>query len=283
MNLAVLDAPSNLGLRPGPGGTISGVDRLAATVRAAGLMQKLQDAVAGSVVDAGAVSVPAYDLTGWQPGDPPYNAAAIHDVTIELADRISGLVSTARALVLGGDCSILLGPLLALRRRGAPGLVFIDAHSDFRHTNVDAAAGEELAIATGRGGHFLTDLEGRGPLLADDQVAMIGLREGDGGDLPFRIVTTAADALDHITADDIWVHVDADILDPLFLPAVDSPEPGGLTPDELVALLQPLLANDRVRGIDLCIYDPALDTPDAPGAALLADILARSFSRGTST
>lgn len=51
----------------------------------------------------------------------------------------------------------------------------------------------------------------------------------------------------------------------------------------LVALLQPLLAYYKVRGIDLCIYDPALDTPDAPGAALLADILARSFSRGTST
>lgn len=34
-------------------------------------------------------------------------------------------------IVLGGDCSILLGNLLALRRRGRHGLLFIDGHADF--------------------------------------------------------------------------------------------------------------------------------------------------------
>jgi arginase len=97
--------------------------------------------------------------------------------------------------------------------------------------------------------------------------------------VPFYQAASAADALAHLTADEIWVHVDADILDPSYLPAVDSPEPGGLSPDELVAILRPLLADDRVRGLDLCIYDPALDAPGAPGAALLADVLARAFGR----
>ena len=142
---------------------------------------------------------------------------------------------------------------------------------------MDAAAGEELAIATGRGGHALTDLEGRGPLLRDEDVVMIGLREPD--DIPFRLVTTATEALEHLTTDEIWVHVDADILDPSYLPAVDSPEPGGLSPDDLVAVLRPLLADERVRGLDLCIYDPALDSPELPGATLLADILGRVLGR----
>jgi arginase len=277
VNVTVLDAPSNLGLRPGPGGRISEVDRLAATVRAAGLLDRLRDAVAGTVTDAGVVEAPAYDLTDWRVGE-PFNARRIHDFTIALADRLEPLLSVgSTSLVLGGDCSILLGPLLALTRTGTPGLVFIDAHSDFRHVDVDAAAGEELAIATGRGGHFLTDLEGRGPLLRDENVVMIGLREP--ADVPFRQVTSAAEALTHLTTDDLWVHVDADILDPSHLPAVDSPEPGGLTPDQLVDLLRELLADRRVRGLDLCIYDPGLDSPELPGAALLADILGRAFAR----
>lgn len=279
MDITVLDAPSNLGLRPGPGGRISGVDRLAATVRAAGLLDRLRDAGVGSVTDGGVVEAAAYDLGDWKVGE-PFNARRIEEFTIRLADRLVSIrpsaYSAGRTVVLGGDCSILLGPLLALKRRGTPGLVFIDAHSDFRHQNVDAAAGEELAIATGRGGHFLTDLEGRGPLLRDEDVVMIGVREPD--DVPFRQATTAAEALEYLTTDDIWVHVDADILDPSYLPAVDSPEPGGLSPDELVAILRPLLADERVRGMDLCIYDPALDSPELPGATLLADILGRAFS-----
>jgi arginase len=190
MKVVVLDAPSNLGLRPGPGGVISGVDRLAATVRAAGLIQKLRDAGA-EVTDAGAVEAPAYDISGWEPGHAPYNAAAISDFTVELADRVEELVSRRDAsrrsstslILFGGDCSVLLGPALALARVGTPGLVFIDAHGDFRHPgnapHVDALAGEELAVVTGRGGHALTDLEGRGPLIDDSRVAVLGLHDPD--------------------------------------------------------------------------------------------------------
>lgn len=309
MKVVVLDAPSNLGLRPGPGGAISGVDRLAATVRAAGLLEKIQDVVGTPVTDAGVVEAPAYDLSGWEVGTEPYNAAAISDFTIELADRVGSLLGTRQTiLVLGGDCSILLGPALALARKGTPGLVFIDAHGDFRHPgnapHVDALAGEELAVVTGRGGHALTDLEGRGPLIDDTRVAVLGLHDPSEVPhaLPFPTVMTvdhvraagasvssghALDAVLAAGATDVWVHVDADVIDPTYLPAVDSPEPGGLHPDELVALLQPLLAHPSVRGIDLCIYDPALDTPDdagpAPGASLLADLVARSFAHSTST
>jgi arginase len=36
--------------------------------------------------------------------------------------------------------------------------------------------------------------------------------------------------------DGFWIHVDADVLDPTVIPAVDSPEPGGLELDEMADL-----------------------------------------------
>ena len=81
--------------------------------------------------------------------------------------------------MLGGDCSILLGPMLALRRRGRYGLAYLDGHLDFRHPGnapeLDAVAGEDLALVTGRGG-ALAELEGLRPLVRDADVVAIGPR-----------------------------------------------------------------------------------------------------------
>ena len=54
--------------------------------------------------------------------------------------------------------------------------------------------------------------------------------------------------------------IDVDVLDPSVLPAVDSPDPGGLFPDELVALLQSLAPS--AIGASVTVFDPDLD-PDA--------------------
>lgn len=69
-------------------------------------------------------------------------------------------------LVIGGDCSILLGALAGARQAGPLSLIHIDGHSDFRHPgNYDpeqtlgTVAGMDLALATGRG-------EGAGNALA---------------------------------------------------------------------------------------------------------------------
>ena len=67
-----------------------------------------------------------------------------------------------------------------------------------------------------------------------------------------------------------WVHVDTDVLDPEVMPAVDSPEPGGLTYQELAALLQALTGSELATGMQLTIFDPDLD-PDGHLAAELTD------------
>ncbi|MBL7758409.1 MAG: arginase family protein [Chitinophagaceae bacterium] len=50
-----------------------------------------------------------------------------------------------------------------------------------------------------------------------------------------------------------------DVLDPRWMPAVDSPDPGGLSYDELSQWLSPLLASPLLTGLDITILDPSLD------------------------
>ena len=85
---------------------------------------------------------------------------------------------------------------------------------------------------------------------------------------PEAVGSQARDRLSQL--DGYFVHLDADVLDIEVMPAVDAPDPGGLTHPELAALLRPLLADPRCVGLQLTIYDPDLD-PDAQHAAALTD------------
>ena len=69
-----------------------------------------------------------------------------------------------------------------------------------------------------------------------------------------------------------WIHLDADVINPTEMPAVDSPEPGGPTIAEVVELLTPLVRHPRALGLELTIYDPGLD-PDRSCATRLVTLL----------
>jgi arginase len=84
--------------------------------------------------------------------------------------------------------------------------------------------------------------------------------------------------------DGFWIHVDADVLNPIEVPAVDSPEPGGPTIQELVGLLRPLVNHPRALGLELTIYDPGLDADGASAArlvTLLETLLTESATAST--
>lgn len=290
----MIEAPSNLGLRPPAEGATPGVYKLAGALRDAGLRERL------GARDGGVVTAPRYVAT-WQPGAGVRNGAAIARYSTRLADRVGQAVDAGWfPIVLGGDCSILLGPMLALRRRGRFGLIFVDGHADFRHpgnaTAVGAAAGEELALVTGRGDE-LADLDGLRPLMRDEDVVVIGLRDDDEA-LPELAVagiravaarTVTEQGVDRMVADaaqgfrdlaGLWVHCDVDVLDPSVMPAVDSPAPEGLDYATFSTLLGALLALPEVVGLQITIFDPDLDE-DGALAVRLADALEAAISSRT--
>lgn len=291
-DLVVLDGPSNLGLRPPVEGTVPGCYKLAGALRDQGLLARI------GAADGGYVTPPRYDRAGWKPGDGVFNAGAIASYTVKLADRLGALLDEDKFVVLlGGECSNLLGPALALKRRGRYGVVYLDGHSDFRTVDnapyVGAAGGEALALITGRGQEDLTDLEELGPYTRDTDAVLLGIRADDEyvGDvakagIPVWPASTIADdpdaaaraTLRHLAElDGFWVHLDVDILDAAIMPAVDSPDPGGIDHDQLRMLLRPLLTSPNCVGADIGIFDPDLD-PDGTYAAELTDTLVAALS-----
>lgn len=295
----LIDAPSNLGLRPPAPGTVPGCYKLAGALREQGLLRRL------GALEGGVVVPPRYDLGEWREGDGDFNAPALAAYTGKLATRVQEHVRSGDfPVVLGGDCSILLGVVLALRRLGRYGVAYLDGHGDFRHPGntavsgpLGAAAGEGLAQITGRGQADLTDIEGLRPYVREEDLRALGLRDADEdqeeltalgiGHAPAGEIrrrgpeTVARDVLTHFarsSLDGFWIHLDADVLDPSVMPAVDSPDPGGLLVSELRALLDPLAASPRCVGINVTIYDPDRD-PEGTGAALLADLLEDLFAQ----
>jgi arginase len=75
--------------------------------------------------------------------------------------------------------------------------------------------------------------------------------------------------------------LDADVINPTAMPAVDSPTPGGPTIEELVDLLVPLVRHPQALGLELTIYDPGLD-PDRSCATRLVSLLENVLLGGRS-
>ncbi len=280
----MLDAPSNLGLRPPAEGAAPGCYKTPGVLRDLGILDRL------GASDGGVVTPGRYVGT-WSPGDGVRNAAAIASYTRALAARVASIRSAGGfPVVLGGDCSISLGAMLALRRSGRYGIAYLDGHDDFRHLgitdHVGAAAGEDLAIMTGRGAGDLADTGGPRPYVRDGEVLVLGVRTAESSQLraagiPFvtserLMASEPLPSSPFAGLDGFWIHVDIDVLDPAYVSAVDSPDPGGLDPGTLVSLLRRLLARSGAAGFELTVFDPDLD-PDGRQAELVADVLERSL------
>jgi arginase len=283
----LIAAPNNLGLRPPAAGVEPGTWRAPEALERAGLSARLRPARHVQLVR------PRY-LAGAAAGTAIRNGDRLRTFSLALATEVErSLTRGALPVVIGGDCSTMLGCLLGLRRSGGRGLVHVDGHSDFAQLAVGdarlgSAAGMDLALATGRGDAMLTRWPGVAGALVDDADAVqVGERDdidGPGGypglsqtaitrisvqavhaaGIP-RTVARVLDRLGDRTLDRAWLHIDLDVLDQRVLRAVDSPGSPGLTYSELTELVRALLRSRRIAGLDVAIFDPDLD-PDGSHA-----------------
>ena len=271
----IIEAPSILGLRP------TGVQHLPKALKAAGLMSELRAEYGGRVSPL-SYSSERDKLTLL------LNPEPIRAFSLQLADAITEVLRKKQfPLVLGGDCSILIGNLLALRRLGRYGLFFIDGHADFYQPQASPTgevADMDLAIVSGRGPDVLTNIDGLKPLVQDPDIVVFGYRDAEQSasygsqdvrdtnmhvfDLQFvrktgTITAATSQALEKIVNDELdgfWIHLDADVLDDLIMPAVDYRlGGGGLSFSDLTELLKTLVDSGRAVGMDITIFNPLLD------------------------
>jgi arginase len=278
---AIIEAPSTLGL------TADGVERLPDRLLGLGIAERIH------ARRARRLAVPPKDPTP-DPETGTLNARAIAAWSPKLADAVEAVLDAGEfPVVLGGDCTIVLGTMLAFRRRGRYGLFFIDGNADFFQPAAEPngeGASMDLAFVTGYGPSRLTDIEGRGPLVRPEDAVAFAYRDHKDQeeygsqplpkglkalDLPavraMGIEAAAREAVDHLMRDELegfFIHVDADCLDDAIMPAVDFRVPGGLSWDELGVVLEVALASGKAVGLEITIYNPRLDEDGSAGRGL---------------
>ncbi len=239
-SISILDAPSNLGLKPPAEGKEPGVKWVAQAIRSRGLVQRL------GAIDAGKVEAPAY-----------------HDfLDPRLAVRNpEGIVAFAEAL------AVRIRELLERNR-------------------FPLVLGPEL----------LTNIDGQKPYVRPEDTVLFGYRWPDSESIARPSDPMKSFSLDAIRAQGIaesakqaiiylessptlgfWLHLDVDVLSQEWMFAVDSPDPGGLTPEELAILLKTVSQSKRCAGMQITIYDPTLDR-DGVCCDRIVEILVLAFA-----
>ena len=210
-------------------------------------------------------------------GDIACNPFDIEEAVETIAAAAGGLLGTGtRLMSLGGDHTIALPLLRAVARRHGPvALLHFDAHLDTWDTYFGAryTHGTPFRRAVEEG---LLDLAAlshvgiRGPLysradLTDDErmgfgivTAMDVARQGADG--------VAAALRERIGDRPLYVSVDIDVLDPAHAPGTGTPEAGGLTSRELLAILRGL-AGTPVVSADIVEVAPAYDSAEITAVA----------------
>jgi arginase len=263
-------------------GRATGVARMPAALLDSGLAVALP---AARVVP---VDVPAAD-----PRRGPSGLAAEPALTAmvdAVAERVLAAWAADRVpVVLGGDCPVLLGALIAAERRSYhAGLVFVDGHEDAwdpHRSPTGEAADSEIALALGWA-EAPAGLAPMLPCLSPSRLVQLGprdaaeLAQADQPSIADRVPVISGDRLAapggleagrRAAADLIgrqrhwWLHVDLDVLSTAALAAVDYPQAGGLSWEQLETLTEDLLSVGGCGGLSVTIYNPELDDGAAAG------------------
>jgi agmatinase len=189
-------------------------------------------------------------------------------VAAQIEGRASELLSAGKLPVfLGGEHSIT-GPIVAAYGKSLPDLAVIqfDAHADLRTEFL----GEEHSHATA--------MFQAGAAIGPDNVFQYGIRSGTRDEFegarhlhPFTVLEPLRRTMDRFRTRPVYLTIDIDVLDPGVMPAVSTPEPGGIGYAELIQAVKEL-SERRIVGVDIVEYNP-LANRDPASASLAASLL----------
>ena len=199
------------------------------------------------------------------------STAPPQEMVAALEQRVAGLLRVGkRPILLGGDNAVSLGGVLGARRQW-PGLSVLQL-----------AAHANLRDGAGQASHDLSSMATR--IAAECPLVQLGVRslsEAEAGradtgrvttlmagdvvarDFPSQVVPLVTEALERR----VWISIEADVLDPACFPAVERPEPGGLHFHQVCRVLQGVVEQKEVIGMDLVGTAPGRERDASPYVA----------------
>jgi agmatinase len=228
------------------------------------------------VHDRGMFTLPEMDLSG---------AATMDAAMQQIHDAAGRVLDTGKFLVtLGGEHSIT-SPIVSAAAARHPGVsvLQIDAHADLR--DAYQAQRHSHACAMRRTLDFAPLVQvGIRNISAEEVEVLPSLRTRIFYDWNMRDdphwIERAVDALSEI----VYITIDLDGIDPGLMPAVGTPEPGGLSWRELTRLLRHTFEKKTVVACDvveLCPI-PGFASPNFVAAKLVYKLLTYKFALGPS-
>ena len=276
----------------------AGTEKAPAALRAAGLVERLQNA-GFEVTDYGDCA-PRH----FADDDEHRRARNLTEIVAGLNDLKAraeiAVKSGALVLVLGGECVQVIGLLTGSRRYYKHvNLLWFDRDADLNTPATTPSGridGMVVAHIIGKGAPELVRFWGEPPLVREPDVTLFGLARLDPPEqdflsrAPLRHVraeeiqakgaaAAAVDALNHLHAEnrEFVLHLDLDVIAQEDFPAVVVPGSGGLRFEDVRAALKEILRHKNLVGLDIAQFNP---DKDASGdcAKKLVDLLVESLS-----
>jgi agmatinase len=198
------------------------------------------------------------------PGD-PHNLQRHYQLAEAAVRKI--LAAGAFPITLGGDHGVPIPVFRALSDHGPITLIHIDAHLDWRDEVNGAREGYSSTIRRASEMQHIEaiyqiGIRGQGSARAEEVEA--AQRYGSNIITVYELHRRGLDAiLDQIPAGRrYYLSIDADGLDPAVMPAVNAPQPGGVTYADMIGLIKGLCRKGRLLGMDIVEIAPGYDVND---------------------
>jgi len=234
----------------------------------------------------------------------------VAEFSVKAIEKLDQIYTDGRfPLIVGGDHSVSIASISSAvkhlkKEKGEDarlGVLWVDAHPDLNTTETSPSGnvhGMSVAALLGKGDKLLVSIGGSNNRLLPQDIAFIGLRELDAGEVDLienlnlkafssqsvhstGITGPLKSVLDYFeqNVDAFVLSFDIDSCDPTIAPGVATPKQGGLTFDQASTIMEVVGKSEKLMSLEVVELNPALDDDSESTSRLALELLKKAFSK----